>query len=522
MAQDILVDRLQSPELFDHLVTKFEVIETHISWVLLTGEYAYKIKKPVNFGFLDFSTLEKRHLYCREELRLNRRLAPQLYLDVVSIHGSVAHPEFNSHAPVIEYAVKMQQFPQSTQLDRILEENGLDNLIMDKLADKVAHFHLLIDLAKDESDFGDLDHVRQPVLENFKHIRTSIDDIRISQQLNKLEQWSKQQLLELKGAINQRKIQGFVRECHGDMHLRNIALWNDEIIIFDCIEFNKNFYWIDVISDMAFLVMDLEDRHQDILAQHFLNQYLEITGDYEGLSLLRFYKVYRALVRAKVGALRIGQEQPDSQEYAQTYKGFIQYLELAERYIKPAIPCLLINHGISGSGKTFFSRRIMQKYPAIHVRSDVERKRLFRIAEGSDSTAAIGEDLYRPEATQKTYARLLEIAKSLLMAGYSVLIDATNLKMQQRLPFIELAQSLRMSCFILDFHASIETLSRRVKQRSLEGKDMSDATLDIMQHQFTNYEPLSHDEQPFIIDIDTDSDINIDDIVERIRAGHLT
>ncbi|MFK5913652.1 MAG: AAA family ATPase [Woeseiaceae bacterium] len=517
----LLIESLQNPALYDHPIIEFEVIETHISWVLLTGDYVYKIKKPVNFGFLDFSTLEKRHFYCEEELRLNRQLAPDLYLSVVTIHGSEENPELNGHGPAIEYAVKMRQFPQSTQLDRLLTKQGIDNLVMDKLASKVAHFHLSIDSVKNTSDFGDLNHVRQPILENFEQIRACIDDSATVSQLEKLEHWSKQQLEELAELIQKRKAQGFVRKCHGDMHLRNIALWNNDITIFDCIEFNKNFYLIDVMSEIAFLIMDLEDRDQDTLAQRFLNSYLEITGDYEGLRLLQLYKVYRALVRAKVNALRLGQEQTGSKEYQQTLKDFMQYLKLAEKYIHPTVPCLLINHGLSGSGKSTITRILLEKFPAIQVRSDVERKRLFKVSENNKSTAAIEKGIYTTDATQQTYTRLLDIAQCLLSAGYSVVIDATNLKFQQRQPFIELAKLNHVPYFILTYKASEKTLRNRVIQRSQEGDDVSDATLNILQHQIETYAPLAEEEKPFTIEIDTDKNIDVEKIISHIHTGNI-
>lgn len=511
-----LVENLQDSTLFDHPVTGFEVIETHISWVLLTGQYVYKIKKPVNFGFLDFSTLEKRHFYCEEELRLNRRLAPGLYLDVVTIHGSEEHPEVNGQGAVIEYAVRMQQFPQSAQLDRIQEKHGLDKFIIDDLAGKIANFHLSLDSLEQGSRYGDLSHVRQAVLDNYEHIRTSFQDQFSAPLLDKLEDWSKQQLEELAEVIQQRKVQGFVRECHGDMHLRNIALWHDGIIIFDCIEFNKNFYHIDVMSDISFLVMDLEARGQEPLAQRFLNSYLEVTGDYEGLKLLCFYKVYRALVRAKVDALRIGQEEIGTREYDQTVEDFLQYVKLAERYIHPSTPCLLINHGLSGSGKSFGARLLLEKYPAIQIRSDVERKRLFQVAKESNSTAAVKEGIYSSEASHRTYGRLVDLADCLLNAGYSVVVDAANLKSQQRQRFIELARSINIPYFILNFKASGETLRKRVEDRAQHGSDISDATLEVLESQIAGYEPLLHDEQQFTIEIATEKDIDIERIVDHI------
>lgn len=511
---------LLKPDIYDHPVESVELVETHISWVLLTGQFAYKIKKPVNFGFLDFSTLEKRKFYCGEELRLNRRLAPDLYLDVVSIYGSEENPVLKGQGPAIEYAVKMKQFPQSSQLDRMLKAEGLDKSIIDKLARKVAQFHLSNNPAGESSHYGDLEHIQQPILENFQHIRNNINDRNINPLLVKLENWSKKQLEALAPILQQRKEQGAVRECHGDMHLRNIAFWEDNIIIFDCIEFNPNFHWIDVISEIAFLVMDLEDRNQHGLAQHFLNSYLEITGDYEGLRLLPMYKVYRAMVRAKVDALRASQEQPRTQEYEQTFKDFLQYLKLAESYTHPSKPCLLINHGVSGSGKSFTTRIILEKYPAVQIRSDVERKRLFQVRKGNDKFNNINQGIYTAEATRRTYDKLIELARTLLDAGFSVVIDAANLKLEQRQLFVKLAKEMQVPYFILNYKASVETLRERVKQRTQLGEDMSDATLTILKHQLANYEPLTEEEKPFTIDIDTEHDIKVNEVINHINKSN--
>jgi uncharacterized protein len=513
-----LIEALQNPALFKHSVEKFEVIETHISWVLLTGRYAYKIKKPVDFGFLDFSSLEKRHFYCKEEVRLNRRLAPRLYLEVVTISGSAAQPDLEGQGPVIEYAVKMRQFPQSAQLDRLLSDEGLDHHLIDKLATKVADFHVSIKSASVDSAFGDLEHIRQPILENFQHIRGCINDTSVEPILRRLERWSQQQLDELADLIQQRKAEGFVRECHGDMHLRNIAWWDEEVVIFDCIEFNKNLFWIDVISDIAFLVMDLEDRQQHALANRFLNRYLEITGDYVGVQLLKFYKVYRALVRAKVDALRVGQELVGTQAYDETFQDFVQYLQLAEHYINPASPSLLINHGFSGSGKSYASRMILEKFPAIQIRSDVERKRMFQVPWDKAGPYTIEEGIYTSDATRRTYMRLVKITSGLLRAGYSVLVDAANLKQQQRQLFIDLANSLTVPFLIIDYQASVDTLRRRIKKRAQQRDDVSDATLAVLEHQLATVEPFSDAEQPFVMKIDTDQAIEVDHIVGRIRG----
>lgn len=509
-----LITALQDPALYDHPVGRFEVVETHISRVLLTGDTVYKIKKPVNFGFLDFSTLDKRRHYCEEELRLNQRLAPELYLGVVAITGSETSPQINGDGDVIEYAVKMRQFDQAAQFNRLLAEGKLDSVMIDRLADKVAQFHLSLPAV--DNNYGDINHVRQPMLDNIQQVRNSIDDAGISQRLDALEQWTQQQLQELASAIESRKQQGYVRECHGDMHLRNIALWQDDILLFDCIEFNENLYRIDVMSDIAFLVMDLEDRGQAVLAARFLNRYLEITGDYEGLPLFTLYKVYRAMVRAKVDALRTQQELPASDEYRQTFEDFQQYLQLAERYIQPGQPRLLVNYGLSGSGKTTVSRLLAERLPAIQVRSDVERKRLFHVPLTGTPDAAVQQVLYTAKATEKTYHRLLAIARCLLNAGYTVIMDAANLSQRHRQRFYALAESLTVPWRLLVFEADEALLRQRLIARAQQGDDASDATVAVLQHQLESDEPPSAAELSFTVRIDTSDTVDVEAIIKQL------
>ena len=441
---------------------------------------------------------------------------------MVAIYGSREKPALQGHGPAIEYAVKMRQFPQSAQFDRLLADHGLDKLMIDDLATQVASFHLSLAPVAKESRYGDLAHVRQAVLENYKHIRETVGDHGGMALLDRLEKWSKQQLEELAGLISQRKLQGFVRECHGDMHLRNIALWHDEIIIFDCIEFNRNFYQIDAVSDISFLVMDLEVRSEKTLARLFLNRYLEVTGDYDGLKLLRFYKVYRALVRAKVDALRTDQEKYGSPEYDLIFQDFLAYLKLAESYIHQTTPFLLINHGFSGSGKSSGALSIVEKRPVIQIRSDVERKRLFQAEEGGDRI--IDTDMYSSSATFRTYDRLADIARSLLTAGYPVLADVTSLKSGQRQGFIDLARSLGIPFCVLNYTASPETLRERVRRRAEDGSDISDATLEVLESQVAGYEPLSENERSFTVNIDTERDIDFRKILHHadIVMGFLT
>jgi len=367
-----------------------EYFETHISWVLLTGKFVYKIKKPVNFGFLDFSTLEKRRVCCEQELRLNRRLAPRIYLDLVSISGSYQLMPASGEA--LEYAVKMLQFPQSAQMDHMLEAGKLTIGHMDAIARMVAEFHQAVAVANESMDHGSKTAVINPVIENFIQIEQHSDIAAYKDVLSKLKKWSDNEFSRLETVFTQRKRDGFIRECHGDMHLRNLV-WLEDAgpVAFDCIEFNPALRWIDVISEVAFLVMDLQDRHQSQLANRFLNSYLEVTGDYAGLTPMPFYLCYRAMVRAKVDILRLEQKNVSQQERAGIIAEFESYLELASGYTRQSSPKLILMRGVSASGKSTVSSALVDTLGAIRIRSDVERKRMFDAADsGSSANRGVG------------------------------------------------------------------------------------------------------------------------------------
>jgi len=514
------ITKLLRPEVYDHPVKRIELIETHISAVILTGDFVYKIKKPVDFGFLDFSTLEKRHTCCLDELRLNRRLAPEIYLDVVAITGLPEKPVIGGNGEVLEYAVKMAQFPQSAQLDHKLAAGVLSLQHMDAIARMVADFHQEIAIADSTMDYGDRAVVFQPVEENFRQIAEHIDTTPYASILSALEQWSQSEYERLAAVFDYRKQDGFIRECHGDMHLRNM-LWlgpdsSGQPLAFDCIEFNAHLRWIDVISEVAFLVMDLQSRQQPRLANRFLNGYLEATGDYAGVAVLPFYLCYRALVRAKVDALRLEQKNLSPQERAQSLAEFRSYLELALTYISAAKPKLIIMRGMSASGKSTVSQQLLDAAGMIRIRSDVERKRLFDVAMGDHAAADIDAGMYTVQASQQTYAKLLELASKVLSAGYSVIVDAAFLKHEQRMPFQQLAERLDVSYIILEVTAPAEVLRQRIIARK---NDVSDAGLAVLEHQLSSWQPLHETEKNNAVIVDTTEDLPVDLVIDAIDAG---
>jgi len=482
---------------------------------LLTGNFAYKIKKPVNFGFLDFSTLEKRHTYCQQELRLNSRLAPALYVDVVAISGSPDKPVILARGEGFEYAVKMVQFSQSSQLDHMLTAGELGADQMNAIARMVAGFHQAIQIADDSMDYGNKDTVYQPVEENFIQLSEHLDIGPFADSLNKLRQWSRSEFVKLESVFEQRKQNGFVRECHGDMHLRNLVWLDGKPMAFDCIEFNPALRWIDVISEVAFLVMDLQDRQQHPLANRFLSAYLEVTGDYAGLSVLPFYLCYRALVRAKVDALYLEQKKFTEEQRRQSLAELKSYLELASGYTQPPAPKLIIMRGLSASGKSTVSQALVDVLGAIRLRSDIERKRLFDIALTDSVSNRIDAGIYSTQASQQTYAKLAVLTSEVIRAGYSVIVDATFMKHEQREPFQTLAGRMGIPYIILEITASAEVLRQRIVDRK---HDVSDADPGVLEHQLSNWQPLHEDEIEAAISVNTVEVLQIDALIDKINA----
>jgi len=495
--------------LFD--INACNVIETHISWVLLIGQHAYKIKKPVNFGFLDFSTLEKRRFCCNEELRLNKRLAPELYLEVVPITGTPDHPQLGGTGDPIEYAVKMVRFPAGQLLSKHAEHGQLSADQIDQLADIVAGFHETVEQTDENAPYGDSANINHWFIENFDHIRPLlVDDIQ-KQQLQKIQQWGDGEWRKQAGLMQLRKRQGYVRECHGDLHLGNMTLINGKITLFDCIEFNPMLRWIDVTSEVAFLFIDLLYFGYEHYAYRFLNRYLQYTGDYQGLTLLRYYLVYRALVRAKVSLLRMAQQHDDA-EAKQSSCAYAAFADLAERFTKRRQTVLIITHGYSGSGKSTMAAQLAEKIGAFQIRSDIERKRLFGYRALVQTGSGLDNGLYTQEASLKTYQHLKELAKTVLDAGFPVIIDAAFLKTGQRAPFRQLAADCGVPFHIITFQASDEELCRRIKQRQ---NDASEATVAVLHQQLQSAQPLSEQEQSGVITVDTESN----NALEILLAG---
>ncbi len=493
-----LIESLLQPRAYPHPADPIELLETHISWVLLAGKYAYKIKKPVRLEFLDYSTLEQRRELCAKELRLNRRLAPELYLDAPAVCGTDEVPMIDGNGEPIEFAVRMRRFPQEALLSRLIASDSLRPEQIDLLARKVAEFHASIAIAGPETPFGDPQSIRQQALDNLDAL-ARVPGRPLARQLAELRQWTDDQSERLRERLTERRGQGFVRECHGDLHLGNMVWLNDRIVLFDGIEFNESLRWIDVQSDAGFVAMDLMDRGRVDYARRFINGYLEQTGDYAGAAVLPFYVVCRALVRAKVAGIRMGQTEADDAARDSAAAELRTYVDLAVRYTRQGGPVLAITHGVSGSGKTTGTQPLIEQRGMIRIRSDVERKRLFGLQPTESAADRVGEGIYSAEASRRTYERLADAAAAVIAAGYPTAIDATFLQRRQRERFRRLADDLGVPFEIHTFKADPQILAARLEQRRRAGADASDADASILQHQLRTREPLTEDEQRFVV-----------------------
>ena len=517
------VQALNDPGCYPHPISEVAIVETHISWVILTGQYAYKIKKPVSFSFVDFSTLERRRWFCEEEVRLNRRLAPDVYLGVVPITGSPSVPCVDGEGVPFEFAVKMRQFSSGQEVYKLLASKEKGEAFILELADTIAQFHARIEKAGEQCVYANPDMIWQAVGECVNEIPLPLLTRNIQECWSEIDTWLRKEWRHLSDVFLHRKQTGFVRECHGDLHIGNLAVFEEKVCVFDALEFEPRLRWIDVMSEVAFLVMDLQKNGRWDLAFLLVNRYLERTGDYSGMAVFRFYQVYRALVRAKVASLRLEQIEKGKSEWERICQEMIEYIELAYRVITSSSSSFLIlMHGVSGTGKTTVSTEVVKALSAIRVRSDVERKRLKSDKQKGNLEEGTKADLYTSNMTRRTYERLQDLARTLLHAGSSVVVDGTFLQRGQREAFMLLARECSCAFILLDVYAPPAVLTERIKCRLLEGRDASDATVDVMKWQRENEESFTQAEHPYVVRVDsTDPQAIISAISELKKITEL-
>ena len=508
-----LLEQMQQPDFFPHPIKQpIEKVQTHASVVLLTGDYAYKLKKSVNFGFLDYSTLAKRKHFLEQELTLNQAIAPEIYLEVLPISQSGQKLILGDSTNPVEYTLKMHQFPENCLLSNLFEQKKLTADMMVALGKVVAKFHQKTQTNDNINAFGNVKVIKKAIEDNYTATQPYLDITQTPKQFQETRQFTETFLSVHKAAFQQRQDNHKIRECHGDLHLGNICFWHNQLQLFDRIEFNEEFRFVDVMYDIAFTVMDLMLRNRVDFANIFLNTYLEQSGDWQGLEVFPLYLCRQAYVRGKVTSLLLNDPEITPEKKAESLITAKDYFRLAWDYAHPKKGQLMIMSGLSGSGKTTVARAIAPQLNAIHLRSDAIRKQLGAIPLDTPG----GEELYTAEMTEKTYSRLLELAALLIAQGYKVILDAKFDRQVWRKQAKRLAMVEDVPFAIIHCQAALNTLSDRLKQRT---RDISDATADLLEQQQQQAEALSSDERPFTFSMDTEKTDKLPQLIHWLMAS---
>lgn len=468
---------------------RIERVATHSAWVLLSKHFALKIKKPVNFGFLDFSTLSRRRVCCEEELRLNGRFAPDLY------KGMVAFRPANGGFEIVEdredgeeFAVLMARFPQAAQLDERLAQGALSADALRAFGAHWAARQAGFERAPEGGPWGTVDAVQKPVAANFFHLWPKVAYLENgAARLTALEQQSVEEGAALASRFRNRLARGFIREGHGDLHLKNLCAYPNAIQAFDCIDFSPQLRWIDTVSDLAFLFMDLRARGASREAFSLLQGWLDSSGDHDGISVLPYYVRYRALVRAKVAALDLAQAAPEAREDC------VGRLEAQVTFAEAPLsqPALVLLQGLSGSGKSYWGQRLGPALSALCLRSDIERKRLLGLApEARPANVQERTARYSPEMSARTYEQLQALAQQHLKNGFAVIVDATFLNTSALIAFEALGKTLEVPTALVRCEAPEGVLRDRIRARERTASDPSDADEAVLEAQLGAKVPL--------------------------------
>ncbi len=496
MALPDILRSLLSPEAYPHPVRAVQLVETHISWILLTGDFAYKIKRPVQFPFVDQRAAGRRAFLCAEEVRLNRRFAADLYVEVCAITTDGSTARLGGPGAVIEHAVKMRQFDPSQGLDELLLKEAVEPRELDSFGRDLARIHSTLPVARRGEVWGQPDTARPAMLRNLRECMEAVPEDAATR-LFTVQQLLEQQLDAARDWMEERLESGKVRECHGDLHCSNVVRRDSRLTAFDCLEFEPAFRWIDVADEVAFLLADLAAFDRPAHAQAFLGGYLAHSGDFHACRFLRTYEAHRSLVRAKVVSL-------STKDAAVARRNTNIHLDCACRALHARRPALVLMSGLSGSGKTWLARKLAPGLDAIHLRSDVERKRLSGLPETARTGSAIGQGLYSPDSSSRIYQHLAQAARSTLLGGFTTLVDATFGSRVERLRFRDLARDLGVPVCVVQCRAPAELLRARVIARRNDSSDASEADTRVLEWQEKQWEILRPDESLLVFEASTE------------------
>lgn len=514
------VTDLLSRDAYDHVADDIRLLQTHISYVLLAGEFAYKIKKPLDLGFLDYSTLELRRGMCEEEVRLNRRLCDGLYLGVVPITrradgthriGGVSEP--------VEYAVRMRRVREDQAMPGLLKSGTLTREHLASLASKIARFHRDADRGEHIAAVGRVRAVRRNWDENFEQTAPYVDRTLSGVQLDHVRSYVERFLAEHTDLIDERADEGRVRDGHGDLRADSVVFGPDgSVCVMDCIEFNERLRFGDVASDVAFMAMDLEFRGFRCEADEFVSLYIESADSDETLpAMLNFYRVYRAYVRGKVDSMQIEESEISSAQRSEAAARAVRYFELAESYALASLPQVLVmTVGLSGTGKSFIARGLAGRADAVLLSTDLIRRE--RTNARGLGPAAYDDAAYTPQHRDVVYVAMIERATRHLLLKRNVILDATFLTRRHRELARGAAASVGVPLLVVEMTAGEPVVRERLTARTNDGS-ASDARWNTYVHQREDFEPLDDVAPASLIRLNTTRPLDqlMDDVLDAVR-----
>ncbi len=486
-----IIQIMSNPELYPHTVSKLEQRETHISNVFLTGPYAYKIKKPVDLEFVDYTTLEKRKYYCHQETTLNQRLSHDVYLGVVGITYNRGKYYLDGPGKKVEYAVKMRQLPDENSMLRLLRNRKIDETGIKQLAQRLFDFYQKAATGPKINTFGSWDMIQFNCEENFRQTEPFAAEILDERMFQIIRAASRLFLHRRKKLFENRLNNNKIRDCHGDLRSGHIY-FNNEIQIIDCIEFNDRFRYSDITSDLAFLAMDLDFEGYARTSRELIDAYIRYSDDQDVYVLFDFYKCYRALVKSKVNCMHL--QELDPGEYARTrlQRDAGRYLELAYQYaIQFSRPTIWIVCGLPSSGKSTIAKELHHRLHIRALSSDRIRKQLFDLRPNESMDLPFEEGIYSKDATALTYGKLLLTAQTEIERGNSVILDATFSRQHQRQEVLRLAVDMDANIIFIECVAPINILYARLKDREAKGVSVSDARRHHLSQLMEHFEPLT-------------------------------
>jgi aminoglycoside phosphotransferase family enzyme/predicted kinase len=509
---------LLDPEIYPDKTTKVEMMQTQMSFIFLTGKFVYKLRKAVNLGYLDYTTLEKRHFFSQQEVILNRRLSPEVYLGVIPVTKDQSRISLNGSGEIIDYVVKMLYLPQNRMMNVLLDRNRVTGDMVEQVAQKLVSFHAEAATNADISSFGKIEAVKFNTDENFSQTEKYFEAAITKEQFTIIKEYTNNLLIDKANIFKQRAASGKIRDCHGDLHSQHICFTN-AISIFDCIEFNDRFRYCDVASEIAFLAMDMDHYGRADLSRSFTNAYINISRDEQIKEVLKFYKCYRACVRGKVACFKFDDPYISEAERKMALQAARSYFELAASYARPK-PILFITVGLVGSGKSTLAQNLAKRLGLTVISSDVVRKQMASIPATEHHFNEMESGIYSEDFTRLTYDKLFSEASKILDQGDSVILDASFIKAEERGRALDLAGKTRADFYVLECTLD-EANTRRRLARRLKNVSVSDGRWEIYGPQKKKFDLVTeiNPENYFLINSALPLEEQIDKITAKITAS---